>query len=156
MSTVKQPVRSLWLPLQGQISLLLPNVAIAEIVDYQEPVPVDGAPQWLLGEISWRGRQLPLVQYEALFGDAVAGRQREARLAIINTVKDHGGIAFYALLTAGIPRLLSVGAELLAQADGRPLDGKALAHVEFNGQSATIPDLDSVEEAVVSHWHQAA
>lgn len=156
MSTAKQPVRSLCIPLQGQRSLLLPNVAVAEIVDYQEPVPVEGAPQWLLGEISWRGQQLPLVHYEALCGDGLTERQRDARLAIINTVKDHGGVAFYALLTAGIPRLLRVGADLSAQADGQFLDAQTLAQVELNGQAATIPDLDSVEETVASHWHKAA
>ncbi|MGA7802281.1 MAG: chemotaxis protein CheW [Gammaproteobacteria bacterium] len=153
MSTATQAVRSLWIPLHDGRSLLLPNVAVAEIVDFQEPVPVDGKPEWLLGEVAWRGQQLPVICYEALCGEALPGRQREARLAIINTVKDRGGATFYALLTAGIPRLLRIEPGVLVQSGALGSGAAALAQVHLDGQNATIPDLDRVEAAVVDNWH---
>lgn len=152
VSIALQAVRSLWIPLHGRDPLLLPNVAVAEIVDYQEPAAVEGMPDWLLGEIAWRGQQLPLICYESLCGEAMPDRHQEARLAIINTVKDRGGVAFYALLTAGIPRLLRVEPDTLVPV-GEPGSGvPALAQVQLSGQGATIPDLERIEATIGEHW----
>ena len=152
VSIAIQAVRSLWIPLHGRDPLLLPNVAVAEIVDYQEPVPVAGKPDWLLGEIAWRGQQLPLICYEVLCGGAMPDRQPQARLTIINTVKDRGGVAFYALLAAGIPRLLRVEPDTLVQAGESGAEVPALAQVRLSGQQATIPDLERIEATLGEHW----
>src|SRR5688500_4090624 len=38
--------------------LLMPNAAIAEVLSYADPEPVEGTPDWLLGQVRWRGWQL--------------------------------------------------------------------------------------------------
>jgi len=59
-------IASLYLPVTGN-SLVLPNVSVAEIVDYKTPEPVEDTPEWFLGNIEWRGVTLPVISYE-LFG----------------------------------------------------------------------------------------
>ena len=39
----------------------LPNVAVAEVVAYRAPDEVEGGPEWLLGKLSWRGQEVPVV-----------------------------------------------------------------------------------------------
>ncbi|EPN84602.1 hypothetical protein A234_10571, partial [Pseudomonas syringae pv. actinidiae ICMP 19101] len=49
----------LLLPLSDR-HLLLPNVAVAELIDYQDCSAGPDAPEWYLGVISWRELSLPL------------------------------------------------------------------------------------------------
>ena len=54
----------LLLPLADR-TLVLPNVAIAELIDYQ-PGSFDlDSPPWYLGLVSWRDRQIPLLSFES-------------------------------------------------------------------------------------------
>ena len=45
--------------------LLLPRSCVTEVINYQAPTPMDGAPPWYLGTIAWGGRRVPLVVNEA-------------------------------------------------------------------------------------------
>src|SRR5207342_875348 len=46
--------------------LLLPNATIAEVLSFAPPTPVEGAPDWLLGRIRWRGWEVPLVAFSRM------------------------------------------------------------------------------------------
>ena len=41
-------------------TLLLPNVAVAELIPYRPPHVTPGLPSWFLGQVAWRDLQLPL------------------------------------------------------------------------------------------------
>lgn len=57
----------LLLPLADR-TLILPNVAVAELIDYQRGEPASDAPPWYLRSVAWRDRQLPLISFEAACG----------------------------------------------------------------------------------------
>ena len=42
--------------------LLVPRSCVTEVINYQAPTPMDGAPPWYLGTIAWGGRRVPLVR----------------------------------------------------------------------------------------------
>jgi chemosensory pili system protein ChpC len=50
----------LLLPLADR-HLVLPNVAIAELIDFQRGEPASDAPPWYLRQVTWRDQQLPLI-----------------------------------------------------------------------------------------------
>ena len=54
-------------------TLLLPNVAVAELIPYRAPQVSEGAPAWFLGQIAWRDLSLPLFSFEAASGLAAKG-----------------------------------------------------------------------------------
>lgn len=54
----------LLLPLSDR-TLLLPNVAVAELIAYRNPQVAAGLPQWYLGQVAWRDLRLPLLSFEA-------------------------------------------------------------------------------------------
>jgi chemosensory pili system protein ChpC len=144
-------MRGLMLPL-GARSLVLPNVAVAELVGFQEPVAEPDAPDWLLGSIQWRGRRIPLVSFNAaLGGDATEMQGRRKRIAIVNTLSGNPQLPYIGLLTVGISRLVRIRADnLVADPEGEVESALLLDSLTVAGQPAWIPDLDRLEQMVGS------
>ncbi|HKK56521.1 chemotaxis protein CheW [Marinobacter sp.] len=126
--------------------LLLPNVSIAEVVDYAgTPAPAN-APGWLAGTLNWRGLSLPIISYDGANGGKVtlpAGSR--GRIVILNTIGDHHSrVPFMALVTQGIPSQTRLGASQIRQIEGET--GSAdLMRVQADGETAFIPDLAFLE-----------
>lgn len=140
-------VNSLLIPLQGR-QLLLPNVNVAEVVSYAEFVPVDNKPDWFLGVLSWRGMEIPGVAFEPLNGEGMP-MERE-RVAVLNGISG-GDLGFYAMVVQGIPRLAKVKlAELEDLPEGSGKGPMEFLHVRYQGEVATIPDLDQLESVVAA------
>ncbi|TWI58414.1 chemosensory pili system protein ChpC [Pseudomonas duriflava] len=127
-------------------TLLLPNVAVAELVPYR-PVPkLSGMPDWCLGQVGWRDLRLPLLSFEAASGATLQFDRSSttARVAIINALGGREHVRFLALLVQGIPRSMRVTPEL--QAADVPLAPLELAAVQHEESIVKIPDLVALEE----------
>ncbi len=124
-------------------TLLLPNVAVAELIPYRAPPALAGMPDWFLGQVAWRDLSLPLLSFEAASGGtAVAGDG--ARIAILNALGGRANVKFIALLVQGIPRSLRV-TEDLPRTDV-PLAALELAAVKVDDAVLRIPDLEGLEQ----------
>ena len=127
--------------------LLLPNACIAEILSVADPEPINGAPEWLLGRIRWRGWQVPLVAFSTLAGIGQhAPALRGQRVLVLKTLGGDPRLPYFALLTQGFPRLVTVSPAMLAeQADAELGDGVAAA-VRYQDEEALVPDMDGIEQ----------
>ena len=133
---------ALLMPLHDR-TLLLPNVAMAELVPYLTPEQRGDMPDWLLGYIGWRNLTLPLLSFEVASGSRT-DVGRNARIAVLNAIGDRPGVPFLALLLQGIPRSLKVDADLQAAAGTlAPLE---LAAVRIGDELVKIPDLEGLEQ----------
>lgn len=141
VSTVSS-VTGLLLPLTDR-TLLLPNVAVAELVSYENVHAVANSPDWFLGQIGWRDLRLPLLSFEAASGAALSTNKR-SRVVIVNALGGRANINFIALLVQGIPRSFKADNELLFASE--PLAPLELAAVDVAGQVAKIPDLVALEQ----------
>lgn len=123
--------------------LLLPNVAVAELVPYRAPRAAEGAPSWFLGQVPWRDLSLPLLSFEAASNGTTATGSG-ARVAILNALGGRDHVKFIALLVQGIPRSIKVDASL-ARLDVTlaPLE---LDAVNLGDVQARIPDLVALEQ----------
>jgi chemosensory pili system protein ChpC len=126
--------------------LLLPNVAVAELIDYQDSIADPAAPQWYLGPINWRNRSLPLLSFEAACGSRarVGGR---ARIVVLNALGGRPDLKFIGLLTQGIPRSCKLDNQL-SYVDV-PLSELELAAVQVGETVAKVPDLVALEQWLV-------
>lgn len=127
-------------------SLLLPNVSVAEIVDYSEPTVLDNAPAWMVGQIQWRGMTLPVVSYDAANGGAPTPPENvRGSIAVLNTIgARHESLPFLALITQGIPRQAKIAESALNSREDTP--GPAdLMVVDYEGEPARIPNLEYLE-----------
>ena len=137
--------------------LLLPNATIAEVLSFSEPDPIADAPDWLLGRIRWRGWQLPLVGFSRFTG---TGRDEGGLGSKVIVLKALGGDPthpYIALLTQGVPRLVTVAESALqAVDDGDELPEGVLARVRLNEDEALLPDLAALEQHVTHALAEAA
>lgn len=130
------------LPLADR-TLLLPNVALAELVPYRAPQATPGMPAWLLGQISWRDLRLPLLSFEAASnGMPVIGPG--CRVAVLNALGGRPQVKFIALLLQSIPHSIKVDARLVrADAALAPLE---LDAVLLDDAVVKVPDLVGLEQ----------
>jgi len=134
----------------GNLRLLLPNATIAEVVTQSKPEPVDGAPDWLLGRIAWRGWRVPLVSFTRLAGTEEGDAELSVRVAVLKALGGNPALPFIAVLTQGFPRLTTLNAELIIPThDGSALPPGVRAHVLVRDDVAMIPDLEWLESELL-------
>src|SRR5690554_2018723 len=130
--------------------LLLPNVSIAEVVDFNSTDPGANPPDWLVGYLDWRGQTLPVISYDAANGGAltVPGENR-GRIIVLNTLgPDDNKAPVMALVTQGIPGQARLDESQVRKLDGEP--GPAdLMLVDVDGEAAWIPNLEYLESLAV-------
>lgn len=140
---IPDEVASLLIPMVGR-PMLLPNVSVAEIVPWVEPEKQESAPEWYLGQVSWRNTLVPLVSLELMNDIDVDEAYSGHRIAVLNGI---GGSKhnFYAISVQGLPRLIRVYGEEVSGEE--PLNEPAYdMNVLVSGERAMIPDLEYVEK----------
>lgn len=131
----------------GQLRLLLPNATVAEVITLPTPDPVEGAPEWLLGRIAWRGWRVPLVSFTKLAGAPEGDADLAVRVAVLKALGGNAKLPFVAVVTQGFPRLTTLNAELIIPThDGTPLPPGVKAQVLVRDDIAVIPDLEGIEQ----------
>ncbi|MFC3552364.1 chemotaxis protein CheW [Lysobacter cavernae] len=154
--TVEADVRGVLIQIAGG-RLLLPNATIAEVLSYAEPEPVAEAPDWLLGRIRWRGWQLPLVAFARLAGLAGEKGGLGSKVVVLRALGGNPRAPYFALLTQGFPRLVTVSRETLMVVDDHSvLPPGVQARVLLNEDAAFLPDLEAVEALIGGALAQAA
>jgi chemosensory pili system protein ChpC len=137
-----ESLTGLLLPLADR-TLLLPNVALAELVPYRAPQTVEGMPAWLLGQISWRELRLPLLSFEAA-SNGVANIGPGCRVAVLNALGGRPQVKFIALLLQSIPHSVKVDSHLAkADVELAPLELEAAM---LDETVVKIPDLVGLEQ----------
>ncbi len=135
----------LLLPLADRY-LLLPNVAIAELIGWQHGDPSSDSPPWHLRQITWRDRELPLISFEAACGSPVVIGER-ARIVVLNTLGGDPRLKFIAMVVQGIPRSYRLDSQLSFV--DVPLSPLERAAVQVGDHVAKIPDVLALERLVL-------
>lgn len=126
--------------------LLLPNVAMAEIITLSDPEPVAEAPPWLLGRVRWHGWRLPVIAFGQLAGIAHEGAQSGSKLVVLKALGGNPKLSYFAVLTQGFPRLVRVErARLQPILDDASSPLGVRARVHLNDETAMIPDMSTIE-----------
>ena len=148
MSTTTTDIRAVLIQTEAA-RLLLPNATISEVLSYAAPEPVEDAPEWLLGTIRWRGWRLPLVAFAPLSGHGPEQGGLGHKVVVLKTLGGQATLPYFALLSTGFPRLVTVSRDRVATAGGdAELEPGVRARVTFNDEPALIPDIDGIEQAI--------
>lgn len=141
-------IRGVLIPISGA-RLLLPNATVSEVITLSTPDPIDGAPDWLLGRVGWRGWRLPLVAFSTLAGLPEPQGALNSRVTVLKVFGGNPHMPFLALVTQGFPRLTTISDDILVPAgDGGDLPDGVLQQVLVRDDEAIIPDLESIERQV--------
>lgn len=139
----RSSLTGLLLPL-GDRTLVLPNVAVAELIGERAWVCERFALDWHMGWLDWRQQRLPLIGFEAACGGQTPCGER-ARIVVLNALGDTG-LRYLALLLQGIPRSCKLDSQL--NYVDVPLGPFELAAVQVGEQVAHVPDLAALERLV--------
>ena len=146
-SQLSQDIRGVMIGVTGA-RVLLPNATVAEVITYSPPDPVDGAPDWMLGRIRWRGWHLPVISYARMIGSAQEEGEFGAKVVVLKALGGNPRHSYFALLTQGFPRLVTVSQDALTQEEaGQAIEG-VLMHVRLRDEDAVIPDLAAIEARI--------
>ena len=146
-SQLSQDIRGVMIGVTGA-RVLLPNATVAEVITYSPPDPVDGAPDWMLGRIRWRGWRLPVISYARMIGSAQEEGEFGAKVVVLKALGGNPRHSYFALLTQGFPRLVTVSQDALTQEEAeQPIEG-VLMNVRLRDEDAVIPDLAAIEARI--------
>lgn len=129
-------------------TIILPNTAVAEVIGFVKPEPIEGSPGWFLGRITWRERLIPLISFgmASASGESTTERQKGDRIAILNTMNGNSEIPYIGIVSQGIPRLNIIRNEDISTLETKPENRQSVAEiVSVDGQSLVIPDIDDLE-----------
>jgi len=132
---------TLILPLTDR-NLIIPNIVLAEIIEFIFPKTRPGLPNWMLGNIFWRGINLPLLSFELASGGKFE-RFSTSRIAVLNAIAGNDQRKFMALIIKDIPHPSKVNASL--KRASLPPEKLELAIAVINDNAVSIPDLVALE-----------
>ncbi len=102
MNAVVDEIYCLLVPLADE-RLLVPRSCVTEVINYQAPTPMEGAPPWYLGTVAWGGRRVPLVSFEAACGRNPPRASGRTRIVVMQAISGDAGAGAFRRAHAGIP-----------------------------------------------------
>ena len=147
---LNKEVYSLMIPTINS-NILLPNLSVAEIVPYSNVElfsESDKKPNWFLGNLMWRGMDIPLISIDVIEGAKDPQANKRSRVAIIHTLNANSDIPYLAIVVQGIPRLSHVSTSNIRFVSADDIVKSEKMRVEVDSISAAIPDLDQLEKMI--------
>jgi chemosensory pili system protein ChpC len=140
---------SLLIPL-GQERLIVPRTCVAEVITWQEPEVIDGAPPWYLGNITWSNRSIPVISFETATGQPCPAPGTRTRIVILVALTTQLSGGYFGMVTQGFPQLVRVNPDVVKSDPSRsfPERSPILCQVRMLNESPLIPDFEYLEELI--------
>jgi chemosensory pili system protein ChpC len=156
---VSQPADELYcllVPLDEE-RLLVPRGSVTEVVNFQAPQPMQGAPPWYLGTIAWGGDRVPLLSFEAACGRNPPRSTGRTRIVIMQGVTGLTPGGHFAILTQGFPQLVRVSPEVVHADDSRVFGERSpvICQVRMVNEYPLIPDFERLEAMIAEETRAA-
>ena len=134
----------------GNGQAVLPHSSLVESLPFATPLRMENAPPWVAGAMLWGVRTTPLVNLDALLNGTNYDSGAHSRIIVINSVGNNPKLRNFGILGTAAPRTIDLthGDVTLDETvrSSRP-DG-VLTHVRVNGESAIIPNMSFIEQAL--------
>jgi chemosensory pili system protein ChpC len=136
------------IPTHGE-TLLLPTSVMEEVLEYQEPAPMESAPPWLLGQVDWENRQVPVFSFTALInGTEVDEVPPNSKIMILKSLTESGRVPYLGMLLGDLPHPMQVKETDLYETGDEKKSLGVFSRVSFEEKEAIIPDLDRLTHLV--------
>ena len=140
---------SLLIPLANE-RLIVPRTCVAEVVTWQAPDVVVGAPQWYLGDIQWNSRPVPVISFEAASGETSPPPGTRTRIVIFVALTANVAGGYFGMVTQGFPQLVRVNPDVVKPDHSRsfPDNSPVLCQVHMLNESPLIPNVEYLAELI--------
>lgn len=142
----EEKLQALILPLRQQ-NLILPQVALVEVLPTPDVRQISVTAPWVLGSIDWRHHDIPLISLERYCGWPLIDSSATRRVAVLQGVSGYQGVEHYAIETQGIPHPIRLGKADIVAVQGELNDSDAVQmHVQAAGVRGVILALEQLEQ----------
>ncbi len=147
-------IRAVLIPIETDRKLLLPNAMVAEVMAMRSIDDSEAKEDWVLGTVSWRGWDIPLIDFGLLTGyqneesPTLASTDNIAVLKCINHPED---LPYFAVLSRGVPKLRLVSRGDIQLHEEKDVNHHAIASlVSIEEEMADIPNMNYLETQLIS------
>ncbi len=156
MNAEAEELYSLLVPLSDD-RLIVPRTCVAEVIRFSKPEQREGGQSWMLGTISWNGRDLPVVAFEGAIGKDVPAITGRTRIVVFYASSGRIKSGHLGIVTQGFPQLVRVNREVLRldAAEGWPEGSPVLCRVKMINEFPLIPHLEKLEAMIAEESIQA-
>lgn len=155
---MENEIRAVLIPIEENRKLLLPNAMVAEVLGMRTIDDIDQDVDWVLGTVSWRGWDIPLIDFAVLTGgDAKANVKSAYNLAVLKSINHPEDMPYFAVLSRGIPKLQLVSRGDMQLHEEKTINHNAIASlVSIQDEMADIPNMNYLETNLISIIQSAA
>jgi len=141
-------IRCLLIATDGE-TLLLPITVMAEVVDITQLQAMDDSPPWLLGQIEWESRQVPVFSFSALINGKDVGKlSARSKIMVLKSLSDSARVPYLGLLLGDLPKPITVKESTLVSTGDEKKSMGVYSRITIEEQDAIIPDLDRLTHLV--------
>ncbi len=151
-------IRAVLIPIEEDRKLLLPNAMVAEVLGMRSIENTNQDVDWMLGTVSWRGWEIPLIDFAVLTGaDAETDINTSYNLAVLKSINHPEDMPYFAVLSRGIPKLQLVSRGDMQLHEQKKINHNAIASlVSIQDEMADIPNMNYLETNLISITQSAA
>jgi len=129
-------------------NVIVPNALVAEIISVKEIEDIDDSPEWFLGNMKWRGADVPLLSFEASGGEKVSRVNLNTQAVVLYAVGKAGEVSenpYLGLVMSGVPHVSRFTREQIkSDVDTEETHPMVAQKVRINGASVSILDVDAM------------
>lgn len=133
-------------------NVIVPNALVAEIISVKDIEHPDNAPDWFLGNMTWRGADVPLLSFEAAGGEDIGKVNLNTQAVVLYAVGKGGDVGehpYLGLVMSGVPHVSHFTREQI-KTDSEAIEEHPMVaqKVRINGASVSILDVDAMVDMV--------
>src|ERR1700719_4762176 len=108
--------------------LIIPRACVAEVIAFQTPSEMTGAPPWYIGTVPWHGKAVPLESFEGACGQMIPPASGRSRIVILRALRSD-------VVRADNSRLFPERTPIICQ-------------IRMVNETPLVPDLERLEEMI--------
>lgn len=128
-------------------ALLLPNAAMAEVLNMDQVHSAEASIPGKVGNVVWHGYTLPVIDFDRMTGQPDDRQMRRPRIVVLHTLNNQLPGQAYAVLCEGQPQLIPVNASSVMPAEFKPHDQAeyVLSRARVSVREVIIPNVEHIE-----------
>ena len=133
-------------------NIIVPDALVVEIISVKDIEDGINKPEWYLGDMKWRGANVPLLSFEAAGGMEIAKVNLNTQAVVLYAVGKNGGVSknpYLGLVMSGVPHISNFSREQF-KIDSEVMEGHPMVaqNVRINGASVSLLDVDAMVNMV--------
>ena len=138
--------------------LLLPRACVAEVIGWQQPEEMPGAPAWYAGTVGWNGKTIPVISFEGALGKPIPQAGGRTRIVVVHCLGTRLQAGCFGMLTQGFPQLVRLNPDVVKPDAARtfPERSPVLCSLRMVNETPLVPDLEHIEGMIADETSVAA